>query len=70
MKTATHAITPQSRISFGERYEMAAQRELYQKLLMKHRLKGRVVFSEQAEMEEQRKWFATQMAALQGRGKK
>lgn len=26
---------------------------------------GRVVFSEQAEMEEQRKWFQSQMAAQQ-----
>lgn len=29
------------------------------------RLNGRVIFSEQAEMEEQRKWFHEQMAARQ-----
>jgi hypothetical protein len=37
MKTATHAIKPQSRVSFSERDEVAAQRELYQKLLIDHR---------------------------------
>jgi len=65
MKTAAQAITRQSRASFSEQHELAAKRGLYQKLLNDHRSNGKVVFSEQAEIEEQRKWLLNEMTALQ-----